>query len=144
MAAYRTLAQMRWSDMDALGHVHNATFLQYFELARARLVFELMGVPHRSDASLVVGRHEIDYLIPLVYRPEPIAVDTAVRRIGTSSFTLAGEVREPDGDAVYARIVTVIVAIDVRTGAPVPLSETVRSALGEYREADPVQAGGAP
>lgn len=135
MAPYRTLAQMRWSDMDALGHVHNATFLQYFELARARLVFELLEVQHRTDAALVVGRHEIDYLRPLVYRPEPVAVDTAVRRIGTTSFTLAAEVREPEGDAApYARIVTVIVAIDVGTGAPVPISDSIRSALGEYAE----------
>ncbi len=135
MAPYRTLAQMRWSDMDALGHVHNAAFLQYFELARARLVFELMGVPHRPDASLVVGRHEIDYLRPLVYRSEPVAVDTAVRSIGTTSFTLAGDVREPAGDgAPYARIVTVIVAIDVGTGSPVPISDSVRAALAEYSE----------
>lgn len=133
MPSYRTLAQMRWSDMDALGHVHNTKFLEYFELARAKLVLELVALPHRTNATLVVGRHEVDYRAPLVYRPEPIAVDTEVANIGTTSFTLASAVLEPDGSREYARVRTVVVAVDATTGEPVPISEPIRAALETYK-----------
>jgi acyl-CoA thioester hydrolase len=136
VAAFRTLAQMRWSDMDALGHVHNAAFLQYFELGRAALVFSLLNVPRRTDASLVVRRHEVDYLRPLIYRPEPIAVDTHLARIGTTSFTLAAQVREPDDETVYARIATVIVAVDAHSGAAMQIGDPIREALAAYLAED--------
>ncbi|MDQ1247386.1 MAG: acyl-CoA thioester hydrolase [Actinomycetota bacterium] len=132
MPALRTSAQVRWSDMDALGHVHNAAFLQYFELGRAAMVLSLLDVPHHSTASLVVRRHEIDYLRPLIYRPEPVAVDTWVDRVGTTSFTLAGQVREPEGEVVYARIATVLVAVDTGTGAAVTIGDPIRRALAGY------------
>lgn len=139
MPPFRTLAQLRWSDMDALGHVHNASFLQYFELGRAELVFSLLQVPHHSNASLVVRRHEVDYLRPLIYRPEPVAVDTRVARVGTTSFTLAAEVREPDGpEQVYARISTVIVAVDAQTGAAMHIGDPIREALAGYLAEDAV------
>lgn len=139
MPAFRTLAQLRWSDMDALGHVHNASFLQYFELGRAELVFSLLQVHRRSDASLVVRRHEVDYLRPLIYRPEPVAVDTWVARVGTTSFTLAAEVREPEVPAeVYARISTVIVAVDVQNGAAIHIGDPIREALAGYLAEDAV------
>lgn len=133
MPSYRTLVQMRWSDMDALGHVHNTKFLEYFELARAKLVLELVAVPHRTNTTLVVGRHEVDYLAPLVYRPEQIAVDSEVADIGTTSFTLASAVLEPDGARHYARVRTVVVAVDATTGGPVPISAPIRAALENHR-----------
>ena len=41
--------QIRWRDLDALGHVNNAVYLTYFELARLAYVRTLLGAdaPHR-------------------------------------------------------------------------------------------------
>ncbi len=115
--------------MDALGHVHNAAFLNYFELARAKLVMSVLHLPRETDMVLVVRRHEIDYLRPLIYRPEPVAVDSAVSAVGRSSITLQGAVREPADDVVYAAITTVLVAIDRSTGAALAIPESIREAL---------------
>lgn len=138
----RTLATMRWSDMDALGHVHNARFLEYFEAARADLVNELVDLGRPSGMSLVVARHEIDYLVPLVYRQEPIPVDLWVERIGRSSITLGYVVAEADHSIIYGRAVTVMVAVDIATGRSTTLPEFIREALSQYlREDGAMNAG---
>lgn len=127
---------MRWSDMDALGHVHNARFMEYYEAARTDLVHRLLNeATDWQGVGLVVRRHEVDYLLPLVYRPRPIAVDTWVARIGTTSMTLAYEALEEDGSVLYGRAQTVMVTVDSATGQPVPLPESVRQALRAYQEA---------
>lgn len=132
MALHRTLAVMRWSDMDALGHVHNARLLEYYEAARVSLVADLVRLDRPAGVGLLVGRHEIDYRLPLVYRPAPVAVDLWVERIGTTSFTVGYTLCEPDDSVVYGRAKTVIVAVDTTTGTPTPLPVQVRDALADY------------
>ena len=83
----RTLATCGGRTWTHSASVHNARFLEYFEAARADLVNELVDLGRPLRMSLVVARHEIDYLVPLVYRQEPIPVDLWVERIGGSSIT---------------------------------------------------------
>lgn len=129
MAGLSTLVSLRWSDMDALGHVHNAKFLEYFEMGRVDLARRLRQAAPDSGISLVVARHEVDYRQRLVYRPEPVLVHTLVERIGTSSITLRARLSDPAGDTVYAQIVTVIVAVDNTTGQPVAIPDQMRTLL---------------
>lgn len=125
---------MRWSDMDALGHVHNARFMEYYEAARTELIHLLLAeATDWQGVGLVVRRHEVDYLLPLVYRPRPIAVDTWIERIGTTSMTLAYEAVEEDRSVIYGRAQTVMVTVDATTGQPVALPESVRDLLREYQ-----------
>ena len=135
MATFRTLAAMRWSDMDALGHVHNARFMEYYEAARTELIHRLLAeATDWEGVGLVVRRNEVDYLVPLVYRPRPIAVDTWIERIGTTSMTLAYEAVEDDRSVIYGRARTVMVTVDAASGQPVPLPEPVRQLLHRYQE----------
>lgn len=128
---------MRWSDMDALGHVHNARFMEYYEAARTDLVHRLLSeATDWQGVGLVVRRHEVDYLLPLVYRPRPIAVDSWISHIGTTSMTIAYEALEEDRSVIYGRAQTVMVTIDAASGQPVPLPESVRDALREYQQAE--------
>jgi acyl-CoA thioester hydrolase len=123
--------------MDSYGHVNNVQYLQLLEEARVAMFF----VEPRSadvitlDGQLVVVRHEIDYLAPLVYRPRPIAIETWVIRIGGASFTVAYEVK--DDDHVYVRARTVLAAIDKESGRARRLSAEERSWIAKYHEPDP-------
>jgi len=127
---------MRWSDMDALGHVHNARFMEYYEAARTDLVQRLLDVLGGAEVGLVVRRHEVDYLRPLVFRGEPIAIDTAVAAIGRSSFTLEHTASEPDGSITYGRSRTVLVAVSPESGESVVLPPALRNALGDFSIAE--------
>ena len=69
---YRVDVPLRWSDMDAYGHVNNVQFLRLLEDARV-IGFEEWFGQDRSmlDEGVLVARHEIEYLAPLVFRHRP-------------------------------------------------------------------------
>ena len=137
MARHRYLCSLRWSDMDAFGHVNNTTFFTYLEEARVDLLFVHAGeaiARERLSSGIVVARHEIDYKAPLVFRPEPVPIDVWVSRLGNSSFELRYEILDDDGP-VYAEAATVLVPFDVDAGRPRRVSDEERAALEPFLEA---------
>lgn len=123
---YDAQVALRWSDMDALGHINNSEYLRYFEQARIEF-FADADVPRESG--LLVARHEVDYRRPMPYRRRPIAVPTWIDKIGTTSFTFGHEVVADD--VVYARARTVIVCID-DSQRPTPVPTALRKHLEQY------------
>ncbi|MDT0377648.1 thioesterase family protein [Streptomyces sp. DSM 42041] len=123
---------LRWSDMDAFGHVNNVVFLRYLEEARIDFMFRLA---RKADSGAftggsVVARHEIDYLRPLVHRHEPVTVETWVTKVGAASATLAYEIK--DDATVFVRASTVVVPYDLERERPRRLSSEEKSFLEEY------------
>lgn len=119
---------MRWSDMDALGHVHNATFLEYLELARLPV---FLGVREAAGAGthFVVARHTIDYRAELRYRPEPLLVDIWVNHVGRSSCELGYRIHDWQPDVTYADATTVVVNVDAGSRRSAPWTEAQRAIL---------------
>jgi acyl-CoA thioester hydrolase len=111
---------VRWSDLDSYGHVNNVKFYDYIQEARIALVNET--VHWTPETVWMVARQDVDYLAPLDFRIEPYEVCTLVTAIGTRSFTLAVEIRDPGSGTVYASAGTVVVG-------SVPLSPAQRDAL---------------
>jgi acyl-CoA thioester hydrolase len=105
--------QVRFGDIDVLGHVNNCRYLTYLEDARVAM-FRLDPMREGSEPlrGLVVARHEIDYRRPLLLKPEPVRVETWVTELRPGSFRLAYEIR--DDDEVYVNATSVIVAYDVK------------------------------
>jgi acyl-CoA thioester hydrolase len=141
MARHRYACSLRWSDMDAYGHVNNVAFLTYLEEARVDLLFEhakRLQVDADLEDGVVVARHEIDYLAPLDFRVEPVLVETWVEKLRHGSFTLAYEVRDDhDGSTVYARARSVMVPFDLDAGRPRRLTEGERAVLEPFVETSP-------
>ncbi|WP_116211862.1 acyl-CoA thioesterase [Streptomyces olivoreticuli] len=143
MARHVYSCPLRWSDMDAFGHVNNAVFIRYLEEARIDFMFRL--APGEGSASFtggsVVARHEIDYLRPLVHRHAPVTIETWVTKLGAASLTVAYEVK--DEDRVYVKATTVVVPYDFQEGRPRRITAEERAFLEEYRD-DDGQADGRP
>ena len=135
---------LRWSDMDAYGHVNNVQFLRLLEDARV-IGFEAWFGQDRSVLSegILVARHEIEYLAPLLFRVPPIVVDMWATRIGGAGFDLAYEVRDgregggADGDVVFARAETTLVLYDFTTTKPRRMDDALRAVL-EAHSGEPV------
>ncbi|MEV0278373.1 thioesterase family protein [Streptomyces sp. NPDC050610] len=140
MARHLYSCPMRWSDMDAFGHVNNAVFVRYLEEARIDFMWRL--APGEGSASFtggsVVARHEINYLRPLVHRHAPVTVETWVTKITAASMTVAYEVK--DDDEVYVRASTVVVPYDLEAGRPRRITAEEKAFLEAYQD----QPGEAP
>ncbi|PYI38218.1 acyl-CoA thioesterase [Arthrobacter psychrolactophilus] len=127
--------QIRFGDIDAYNHVNNVVFLQYLEDARVQMTYaELPGGGTfqslvGSDLFTLVGRHEIEYLAPIAFRPTPIYVNIWVTNIGGSSFDFGYSITESDESIVFAQAATSMVLVSRTTGRPVRLSDEQRTAL---------------
>jgi acyl-CoA thioester hydrolase len=122
--------QVRWRDLDAFGHVNNATFASYLEMARTEAWTSLFGGRDALEIPFFVKRLEIDYR-------RPIDLDDEVRvwlRVGETrgaSFTF--EYLVEAGGKVAAEAVTRLACVDKTTGRPVPIEVGVRETLETLR-----------
>ncbi|MFF1531358.1 acyl-CoA thioesterase [Cellulomonas sp. NPDC058312] len=167
MTRLRVPVQLRWSDMDAYGHVNNVEMLRLLEEARIEAFWahpapaEPLGEaaatsPAPSPApetwptavldagpgartATLVARQEIEYLRPLGYRRTPVAVDMWIGHLGGASIDVCYEVRD-EGAATgdpYARAVTTLVLVDAASGSPRRIGEAERAAWLPYVEDAP-------
>jgi acyl-CoA thioester hydrolase len=126
-------AQVRWSDPDQMGHVNHARYLSYFEDARMDL---LAGSPSglagaADDRGYIAARVAVDYLYPVQFRAGlALRVETWVNRLGTSSWTLLGELY--DGELLVARCEAVVVGYSYQRRAKRPLDDDERAYWRPY------------
>lgn len=125
---------LRWSDMDAYGHVNNVQFLRLLEDARIHAFSEWFG-RRRSilGEGIIVARHEIEYRAPLVFRIEPIEIAMWVTRLTGASYDIGYEVRDGGSDSTtYALAETALVGYDFEAARPRRLDEADREALSDF------------
>jgi acyl-CoA thioester hydrolase len=133
MARFKVDVALRWSDMDAFGHVNNNKFMVLLEEARVAMMFsaaEEAGISGFRDG-VVVARHEVDFLLPVVV-PAETRVEVWIDRIGNSSFTFAYELIANDKLALRAK--SVMVPFDVAAQRPRRITETERAFLEQWTD----------
>ncbi len=110
-SAHTLPIQVRFSDVDLLGHVNNVRYFDYANEAQTEVltgVFKEARVSGTVDT--VVVRSEMDHVGQMDLRPEPYDVWSRVAAVGRTSVTLESEIR--DGDRVMARSRVVEVNVD--------------------------------
>jgi acyl-CoA thioester hydrolase len=114
---------VRWGDLDAFGHVNNATYLIYAQ--EARFAWSKM-------IEMVVARAEVDFIAPIYTGDIYIDVEIWVNKIGTSSFGVTYEMK--NGDELLARVKTVQVTVSLETKKSRPINDAERDFLNKYLE----------
>jgi acyl-CoA thioester hydrolase len=145
MPRTRVLTPLRWSDMDAYGHVNNVQFLRLLEDARV-VAFAAGGSDEGGsvvETGLLVARSQIEYLEPLVYRTAPVAIDLWLTDLAGASFDLGYEVLDEAGadgarPHVYARAETTLVLFDRVNDRPRRMTPAERERLEAWRD-EPVR-----
>jgi acyl-CoA thioester hydrolase len=123
-AIFEHSVDVRWRDVDALGHVNHAVFLTYFEEGRDAFFKQTFG----GEPDYVVARLEVDLRAEVRYPERRVRVRLAVERLGTTSLTTRETILTPSDEiAAEARVVTV--RWDRRARKPVPFSESERARL---------------
>ena len=116
---------VRWDDLDAMGHVNNATYLTYIQETRFLWL---------SNVEMVVARAEVDFIEPIYEGGRFYDVNLWVESIGNSSFTMAYEVVGDNG-VVHAKVRTVQVVVNMETKKSRPLKDSEREFLNSYLKA---------
>jgi|SRR6185369_2555220 len=111
---HKTNIEVRFVDIDAFGHVNNATYLTYLEMARVNYFDEVADWQYNwSKQGIIVAKAEIDFIIPIKFKDEVI-VYTRCSRLGNKSFDLEYRIVKmfKGQEQLMADGVTVVVAFD--------------------------------
>lgn len=141
--------KLRWSDLDAYGHVNNAAMLTLLEESRISVFWhgelKVAGVAETAslgaDTLTLIGRQEVEYLQPIPYGREPLDIQLWIGRMGGASLDVCYEVCSPQGTephTIYARAASGIVLVDAATMRPRRITDAERENWSAYLD-EPVQ-----
>ena len=136
---------LRWADMDQLGHVNNVTYVDYLQEARVDMlrVHAPASGGEQLAEGVVVVRHEVEFVAPLVFRAEPVRIESWVTKIRAASFTMAYEILDelPDGERrVYTRARTLLTPYVFADERPRRIRDEERAVLESFLEPEPAEA----
>jgi acyl-CoA thioester hydrolase len=119
--------EVRFRDIDLLGHVNNAVYLSYLEQARA-IYLHRLGL-RQDHPTTVLVRNEIDYRRP-VHLGDAVTVAVRVARIGNKSLEFQYEVRVDDVTCAIAS--SVHVWFDFATNQSVRVPNNARAVIESF------------
>lgn len=137
---YRRPIEVRFADTDAMGHVNNAAYLTYCEIARAGYYEAVTGEPlplgaHGASEGMILAEARITYRSPAFYG-ETLTIEARVGRIGRTSFTQEFRLTAPQSRYGDARLVAVSestqVMYDYSAERPIPVPGDLAVAMEAY------------
>ena len=79
--------QIRFADIDSMGHVNNAVYLSYFEFTRVYYFNEILGKNWDWESKGIILAHtELSFIKPIELNDEAF-IEMEIGNIGTKSFT---------------------------------------------------------
>lgn len=118
-----------------MGHVNNANYLTYIELARVKYFEDVVGTDKKwsQQVGIILARIEIDYKAP-VFLHDALFVYTRCSRMGTKSITLDWViVREKlKAEEIVAQGIAVLVCYDYQEDKTIAVPEEHRKKIEAY------------
>ena len=158
MTRLKVPVQLRWSDMDAYGHINNVEMFRLLEEARIAAFWAhpspavggdwptaVLDAGPGAKTTTLVARQEIEYVRPLGYRRTPVLVELWIGYLGGASIDVCYEVHDgevADGEVAdgggaspskpYARACTTLVLVDTTTGLLRRITDAERGSWAPY------------
>lgn len=126
---FRLAMPVRWRDMDAFGHVNNATYLGYVEEARVQWFKSMSEDWDGEQSAPILAAVHMNFRKPAGW-PLDLVVELFVERVGGKSLTVGHRICSADEAATpYADGNAVMVWVD-KQGQSMALPEHIRTACG--------------
>jgi len=99
---FSTNVEVRFRDLDALGHVNNSVYFTYFEEGRKHFSKRVFGVSDISDFKFIMAHIQCDFKRPIQFNDHAV-LQMWVKNIGTKSFSFEYRLVDLSDEAmVYA------------------------------------------
>lgn len=103
---------IRFRDIDAMGHVNNAVYLTYFEEARIAMFKDMIKTEWNwKKNGVLLVKNEVEYLKPILSRDE-VFITTRIEKIGTKSFDVGYVFADAQNSIIYTKGKSVLVCFD--------------------------------
>lgn len=118
--------QLRWNDIDLIGHVNHTVYHALSEEIRFELLHEALG---KDDSTFVLVRQEMDHLAEVRRFDGPLEIRGRIDDLGAKSVKLSHEILKADG-TVAAQAKSVLVAFDMISRSAREITPEERTVLG--------------
>lgn len=116
----------RYADYDTKGHVNNAVYLTYFEMARHRAWVDALG--GGPDFPFIIAEATVRYLSQAMIG-EPLDIEICTTEIRTKAWVWSYVIRASRDERVVAEGKTVQVMFDYANRRTIPIPEDLRERL---------------
>ncbi|MBX2965077.1 MAG: acyl-CoA thioesterase [Cyclobacteriaceae bacterium] len=127
--------QLRFKDIDMMGHVNNSNYLTFIELARVKYFDDVVntGKNWSRETGIILARIEIDYKLP-IFLHDTVFVYTRCSRIGNKSLTLDWAIvrEKASQEEVVAQGNAVLVCYDYKQDKTIPIPDEHRQAIERW------------
>jgi acyl-CoA thioester hydrolase len=132
MPAATVELHLRWSDVDAYGHVNNVAIVGLLEQARVRTFWSdtspvLPPLTAGSDVWVLVADVQVKYMRPIDHRTEPIHAEVSIAKCAGASFVIGYRLLVDGEECVTAS--TTMALVDGATGRPLRIGPELRARL---------------
>ena len=131
--------RVRNYEVDWQGIVHNALYLQYFEVGRIEYLkaigMKLDFSSVNKGARVVLVRNEINYKSPARF-DDLLIVSSRVSYIRNTSFTFEGFLEDSASGRSIAENTAIHVWLDPRSGEPMSVPDEFRTAVTRFEGGD--------
>jgi acyl-CoA thioester hydrolase len=137
MEGFRVVTPLvpRFRDTDAMGHLNNAVYMTYFEVARTAYWRALTGDPDYQKVPFILAHTTIDFRSP-AFVHETLLVGIRVARLGNRSFECAYRIAEEVSDRLVCEGRSVQVIFDYVKGESFPMPADLKAKVRAF-EGDP-------
>lgn len=127
--------QIRFNDVDKLGHVNNTIYFQYYDTAKTNYLSKVCENLDWKKESIVVAHIDSDFLSQ-IKADNNVAVRTAVIKIGHKSFTLYQEIFDIDTNEIKCTCTSIMVAYNMVEDKSMLLPVSWINAISEFEGHD--------
>ncbi len=120
--------QIRFNDVDQMGHVNNAVIMEYFDLGKEHFFQEHGMPPEKADFTVMIVHLEVDFQSQIRFH-DRIAVETEVESVGNKSLKVLQRVVDTAGGRVCATCHTVLSGFRRSTGKSEVIPPEIRKIL---------------
>ncbi|KTD07856.1 acyl-CoA thioesterase [Legionella jamestowniensis] len=123
IAVHQRTFPIEWGDMDALGHVNNGRYFDYFQQSRIEWL-ESLHLDMKQQIGPVVIHVACTFLKPIVY-PATLTLVSSVHSLGNSSIMMDHEIYQ--NEVLMTQGTSKIVWVNYIENKSVTIPDSIRS-----------------
>jgi len=128
---HSTDLKTRYCESDALGHINSVSYFIYLEQARVDFLLDNHIIDTLNNWPFILVSTHCDYKRQ-IYINDTIVVNTFVKEIGRSSFTLGHNLVHKESNELLAYGEAVIVHFDFDSQMSTPIPDEMRGKMEEF------------
>jgi len=126
--------QIRFNDVDMLGHVNNGVYLSFMDLGKAHYFNDVIGKQvDWHNINVAVVNLNVNFYAPS-YLDSDISVLTAVTAISKHSMTMEQRIVDNVTGEVKCMAVTIMAGYDIKTAGSLPIDPAWRAAISDWEQ----------